>query len=79
MVSFPGKTAWRAKPKRMNVFAEALRAALSFRPRQSKILASAARRLMKENSSTETMCSQTIKIYRRVLDRAAAEKKQKSM
>ena len=75
----PGKTGWLAKPKDVNSLAEALVAALSLSPRQRKMLARAARRHIEENFSTEMMCSQTIKIYRRVLDRVAAEKKQKVM
>ena len=75
----PGKTGWLARPKDVNSLAEALVAALSLGTRQRKMLANAARRHIEENFSTETMCSQTIKIYRRVLDRVVAEKKQKSM
>ena len=73
----PGKTGWLAQPKDVNSLAEALVAALSLSPRQRKMLARAARRHIEENFSTEMMCLQTIKIYRRVLDRVAAEKKQK--
>ena len=75
----PGKTGWLARPKDVNSLAEALVEALSLSPRQRKMLANAARRHIEKNFSTETMCSETIKIYRRVLDRAAAEKKQKLM
>ena len=75
----PGKTGWLARPKDTNSLAEALVAALSLGPRQRKTLAKAARRHIEQNFSTEMMCSQTIKIYRRVLARVAAEKKQKSM
>ena len=75
----PGKTGWLAKPKDVSGLAEALVAALSLGPRQRKLLANAARRHIEQNFSTETMCYQTIKIYRRVLDRFAAEKKQKVM
>ena len=74
----PGKTGWLARPKDLNSLAEALLAALSLSSPQRKTLAKAARRHIEDNFSTETMCSQTIKIYRRVLDRVAAEKKQKS-
>ena len=74
----PGKTGWLAKPKDVSGLAEALVAALSLGPRQRKLLANAARRHIEQNFSTETMCYQTIKIYRRVLDRFAAEKKTKS-
>ena len=75
----PGKTGWLARPKDVKSLAEALVAALSLSPRQRKMLAKAARRHIEKNFSTETMCYQTIKIYRRVLDRVAAEKKQKFM
>ncbi len=73
----PGKTGWLAQPKDVNSLAEALVAALSLSPRQRKMLARAARLHIEQNFSTETMCYKTMKIYRRVLDRAAAEKKQK--
>ena len=73
----PGKTGWLARPKDVNSLAEALAEALSLSPRQRNMLAKAARKHIEENFSTETMCAQTIKIYRRVLDRVAAEKKQK--
>ena len=70
----PGKTGWLARPKDTNSLAEALVAALSLGPRQRKTLAKAARRHIEQNSSAEMMCSQTIKNYRRVLARVAAEK-----
>ena len=73
----PGKTGWLASPKDVNSLAEALVAALSLSPRQRKMLGKAARRHIEQNFSTETMCYETMKIYRRVLDRVAAEKKQK--
>ena len=73
----PGKTGWLARPKDVNSLAEALVAALSLSPRQRKMLAKVARRHIEQNFSTETMCYETMKIYRRVLDRVAAEKKQK--
>ena len=75
----PGQTGWLAKPRDVNSLAEALRAALSLSPRQRKMLGNRARRHIEKNFSTETMCAQTIKIYRRVLDKVAAEKKQKLM
>ncbi len=75
----PGKTGWLARPKDVNSLAEALLAALSLSPRQRKTLAKAARRHIEQNFSTETMCYETMKIYRRVLERVAAEKKQKSV
>ena len=64
-----GKTGWLARPKDVKSLAEALVAALSLSPWQRKMLAKAARRHIERNFSTETMCSQTIKIYRRVLIR----------
>ena len=72
-----GKTGWLARPKDVNSLAEALVAALSLSPRQRKMLAKTARQHIEQNFSTETMCDETMKIYRRVLDRVAAEKKQK--
>ena len=73
----PGKTGWLARPKDLNSLAEALVKALSLSPRQRKVLAKAARMHIEQNFSTEMMCSQTIKIYRRVLNKVAAERKQK--
>ena len=72
----PGKTGWLARPKDVDSLADALVTALSLSPGQRKTLAKAARRHIEENFSKETMCYQTIKIYRRVLDRVAAKKKQ---
>ncbi len=74
----PGKTGWLASPKDVNSLAEALVAALSLSPRQRKTLAKAARRHIETSFSTETMCNQTVKIYRRVLDRSAADKNKNS-
>ncbi len=73
----PGKTGWLARPTDVNSLAEALEAALSLSPRQRKMLAKSARRHIEQNFSSEAMCYKTMKIYRRVLDRVAAEKKQK--
>jgi glycosyltransferase involved in cell wall biosynthesis len=56
----------------------ALQAALDLGPRKRKTLATTARQHIEANFSTETMCRQTIKIYRRVLDRAAANRNTKS-
>ena len=74
----PGKTGWLAKPKDVDSLAKALVAALSLGPRQRKVIANAGRQHIETNFSTDEMCTQTIKIYRRVLDRAVAQKKLKS-
>ena len=73
----PGKTGWLANSGSVRSLADALAAALSLGPRQRQKLALAARHHIEENFSTDVMCAQTIKIYRRVLDRSVARKKKK--
>ena len=73
-----GETGWLARPGDVDSLADALVAALTLGPRQRKTLAAAARQHIEAHFSTETMCRETIKIYRRVLDRAAASRKAKS-
>ena len=72
------ETGWLAIPGDVSSLAAALQAALDLKPRQRKALAATARQHIEANFSTETMCRQTIKIYRRVLDRAAAKRNAKS-
>jgi len=73
-----GETGWLAIPGDADSLAVALQAALDLSPRKRKTLATTARQHIEANFSTETMCRQTIKIYRRVLDRAAANRNAKS-
>ncbi|MDC0649060.1 glycosyltransferase family 4 protein [Candidatus Puniceispirillum sp.] len=73
-----GETGWLAIPGDANSLAEALQAALDLNPCKRKTLATKARQHIEANFSTETMCRQTIKIYRRVLVRAAANRNAKS-
>ena len=72
------ETGWLAVPGDADSLAVALQAALDLTPRKRKTLATTARQHIEANFSTETMCRQTIKIYRRVLDRAAANRNAKS-
>ena len=73
-----GETGWLSIPGDADSLAVALQAALALSPRKRKTLATTARQHIEANFSTETMCRQTIKIYRRVLDRAAASRNAKS-
>ncbi len=75
----PGTTGWLVKPGDVDELAEALVAALSLGPRQRKKLSTAAQNHIRLNFSTAAMCEQTIKIYRRLLNKAASSKKQKSL
>jgi glycosyltransferase involved in cell wall biosynthesis len=72
------ETGWLAMPGDADSLAAALQAALDLKPCKRKMLANTARQHIEANFSTETMCRQTIKIYRRVLDRAAASRNAKS-
>ena len=72
------ETGWLAIPGDVDSLAVALQAALDLNPRKRKTLATKARQHIEANFSTETMCRQTIKIYRRVLDRAVATRNAKS-
>jgi glycosyltransferase involved in cell wall biosynthesis len=72
------ETGWLAIPGDVDSLAVALQAALDLKLRKRKTLATTARQHIEANFSTETMCRQTIKIYRRVLDRAAANRNAKS-
>ena len=72
------ETGWLAIPGDVDSLAVALQAALDLTPRKRKTLATTARQYIEANFSTETMCRQTMKIYRRVLDRAAANRNAKS-
>jgi glycosyltransferase involved in cell wall biosynthesis len=73
-----GETGWLAVPGDADSLAAALQAALDLTPRKRKTLAINARQYIEANFSTETMCRQTMKIYRRVLDRAEVNRGAKS-
>ena len=68
-----GETGWLAIPRDVNSLAAAVKAALDLSPRKRKSLANAARQHIETHFSTETMCRETMKIYRRVLDQNAAK------
>jgi len=68
-----GETGWLAIPRDVNSLAAAVKAALDLSPRKRKSLANAARQHIEAHFSTETMCRETMKIYRRVLDQNAAK------
>ena len=72
----PGETGWLVNPGDVDSLADALAAALSLGPRRRKTLALAARHHIEEKFSTDAMCTQTVRIYRRTLDRSVALKKQ---
>ena len=72
------ETGWLAIPGDADSLAAALQAALDLKSRKRKTLAITARQHIEANFSTETMCRQTIKIYRRVLNRTAANRNAKS-
>jgi len=68
-----GETGWLAIPRDVNSLAAAVKAALDLSPRKRKSLANAARQHIEAHFSTETMCRETMKIYRRVLDQNAVK------
>ena len=61
------KTGWLAIPGDADSLAENLRAALSLKPRARKIYAQNARANIEAHFSTDQMCQETLKIYRRML------------
>ena len=61
------KTGWLAKPGDSNSLAENLRAALSLKPPARQAYANNARAHIKAHFSTDQMCHETLRIYRRVL------------
>lgn len=61
------KTGWLSKPGDADSLAESLRAALSLEPRARETFAQNARAHIKANFSTDRMCHETMKIYRRML------------
>ncbi|XDZ68124.1 glycosyltransferase family 4 protein [Alphaproteobacteria bacterium LSUCC0226] len=73
-----GETGWLAIPGDVDSLAAAIKAALDLSPRKRKALSIAARQHIEAHFSTETMCWETMKIYRRVLDQNAAKHGKKS-
>jgi len=61
------KTGWLATPGDADSLAENLRAALSLQPRARKAYAHNARAHIEAHFSTDQMCQETLKIYRRML------------
>ena len=61
------KTGWLATPGNADSLAENLRAALSLQPRARKAFARNARAHIEAHFSTNQMCQETLKIYRRIL------------
>jgi len=61
------KTGWLATPGDANSLAENLRAALSLKPPARKAYAHNARAHIEAYFSTDRMCQETLKIYRRML------------
>ncbi len=62
-----GKTGWLATPGDVDSLAENLRAALKLKPRARNALATHARAHINAHFSTDKMCQETLKIYRRML------------
>ena len=65
-----GETGWLVTPGDVDGLAAAIQSALSLTKRQRQMLAAAARRHIEAYFSTETMCQQTLKIYRKLFDAA---------
>ncbi len=61
------KTGWLATPGDADSLAENLRAALALKPRARKAYAHNARAHIEAHFSTDQMCQETLKIYRRML------------
>ena len=62
-----GETGWLETPGDANSLAENLRTALSLKPRARKAFAAKARAHINAHFSTQRMCDETLKIYRRML------------
>jgi glycosyltransferase involved in cell wall biosynthesis len=62
-----GETGWLATPGDADSLAENLRTALSLKPRARKAFAAKARAHINAHFSTQRMCDETLKIYRRML------------
>ena len=62
-----GKTGWLATPGDVDSLAENMRAALTLKPRARNAFATHARAHINAHFSTDKMCQETLKIYRRML------------
>ena len=62
-----GKTGWLATPGDVHSLAENMRTALTLKPRARNTFAAHARAHINEHFSTDKMCQETLKIYRRML------------
>ena len=62
-----GKTGWLATPGDVDSLAENMRAAVELEPRARKAFATLARAHVETHFSTDKMCQETLKIYRRML------------
>ena len=62
-----GKTGWLATPGDVHSLAENMRTALTLKPRDRNTFAAHARAHINEHFSTNKMCQETLKIYRRML------------
>ena len=62
-----GKTGWLATPSDVDSLAENMRIAVELEPRARKAFAKLARDHVDEHFSTDKMCQETLKIYRRML------------
>ncbi|MEK9718519.1 MAG: glycosyltransferase, partial [Candidatus Puniceispirillum sp.] len=65
-----GETGWLVTPGDVDGLATAIEAALSMTKRQRQTMAAVARQHIETSFSTETMCRQTLKIYRKLFDAA---------
>ena len=73
-----GQTGWLVTPGDVDQLATTLHEALSLSSRKRKQMASAARRHIETEFSTANMCDQTLRIYRRLLDKVAARRRAKA-
>ena len=62
-----GKTGWLATPGDVDSLAENMRAALTLKPHARNAFATHARAQINAHFSTDKMCQETLKIYRRML------------
>ena len=62
-----GKTGWLATPGDVHSLAENMRTALTLKPRARNTFAAHARAHINEHFSTDKMCQETLKVYRRML------------
>ena len=62
-----GKTGWLATPGDVHSLAENMRTALTLKPRARNTFAAHARAHINEHFSTDKMCQETLRVYRRML------------